>query len=701
VTFVAPSPRARGGIAQFSARLAEAIGRRHEVQYIAYRRLYPRWTRAGKLQGESDTASSVPFSPVLIPWLPWTWWSAARRIGRFGPGLLVVQWWHPIMGPCLWFLARRARRKGTTVVVVCHNARPHERFPAGTMLTRRTLGRADALMALSAPVAEELAELVPQVPLRVMGHPPNLNPRGVDDPMQSNGHVPVAERIGSVDGPIILFFGYVRPYKGLDDLISAMPAIRAEVPATLVVAGPFFEPVERFRRQADELQVGDAVRLFPGYVPDDDVPGLFDAADVLALPYRSASQSGILPLAATFRVPVVATAVGGIPDSIGDRGVIVPPSDPPELASGVVKALRERPLPPGASGTDWAAWAREIAEVRRRPTHESGRRSVLLRVGLGLLWLLVAYFVGRVLLDGLRGLRGEHITFDPWFMVASTFLVLLARITDVASWHLLVRGTGATVPVPTAARVFTTAEMVRFLPGGALHLAARYRFAGKVGVPPPAVVATTALDLALRILLGLMLFVVSLPFWTNMPHFTQWLAILAIPALAAIVYPPFLEWMIAKASHVLHRQWEPVRISMLSVATCAVITAVGWVFRGVAVYLVGRSLVGSPIDLLMPIAGASALAWVTGVLTPFAPGGLGVREAAGASLMSRFMPVANGIVILLVSRVQALAVEIVTTGLAVAWDRMRGRRRERESHAAAAVGATSVEPTVSVHGTDA
>src|SRR5262249_19052270 len=150
-----------------------------------------------------------------------------------------------------------------------------------------------------------------------------------------------------------------------------------------------------------------------------------------------------------------------------------------------------------------------------------------------------------------------------------------------------------------------------------------------------------------------------------------------------------------RGSRMLRQTWEPATIPTISVVAAAATTAAGWILRGVSVYLVSRSLFGTSVDLLLPIAGASALAWVVGVVVPFAPGGLGVREAVGASLMSRFMSLSSGVVILLVSRVQSLLVEIATMGLFVAGDRARDRRRAHDLRTNRGAGAQVAEASMS------
>jgi glycosyltransferase involved in cell wall biosynthesis len=355
--FVGPRPDSPGGIAQFASNLILSVQDHADVKVIGFRRLYPRWARAGRLAPDASAAgAAIPSTPILVPWLPWTWRAAAREVRSFRPDVVIAQWWHPLLGPGLRSLATRSRKAGAHVVFVCHNARPHERFPLGRFLTKRALSRADVLMALSSSVGDELRRLAPRARIEVLAHPPNLGVGG-----DSNGRSSWSERIGEVEGPIVLFFGHVRRYKGLEDLIAAMPLVREGAKgAVLVVAGRFFTPIKKVRAHVDRLGMGDAVRMHPGYVRGDEVADLFSCADVVALPYREASQSGIVSQAALYGKPVVATRVGGLEEAVGDRGILVPPADPAALAAGIVRALENPPAPPALPSVDWDDWRRAL-----------------------------------------------------------------------------------------------------------------------------------------------------------------------------------------------------------------------------------------------------------------------------------------------------------------------------------------------------
>lgn len=356
VILIAPGPGTRGGIAQFNTELTRRLRERGaSPTIVAYRRTYPVFARAGR-QGADPSVrqEDVPSNSRLVPWFPWTWVRTAAEIRRESPDVVVFQWWHPITALSSWYVARRARKAGARVVFVCHNAWPHEGFPLARGLTRLALRTADSLVALSDPVASELRRLLPKMPVSVIPHPPFsvLGATSDSPPDRWRNRIDAPP-----DAKIVLFFGNVRPYKGVRDLVDAFPRVTDSTNAVLVVAGTFFESIEDYRARIEELGLADSVRLFDEYVPNEEVAPLFELADLVVLPYRSASQSGVIPLAATFRKPVVATQVGALPDALAGAGVVVPPEDPDALGAAVVRALRAPPPPPRPAGQElWARW---------------------------------------------------------------------------------------------------------------------------------------------------------------------------------------------------------------------------------------------------------------------------------------------------------------------------------------------------------
>jgi len=339
----------RGGIAQHTALLARALADHgHEVRLLTYRRLYPRWLFPGRTVIDPSTQPvAVAAEAIVAPLWPPSWRTAARAVRRADPDAVVVVWWVPFFAPFVvglrWLLGRSPRRP--PLVLLCHNVLPHDAARgASRFLTRLALRRADRWLVHATPLVEVVGALVgprarrPGAVARAALPLHHLAPDGASTAATG------AQSDAAPRPPTLLFFGLVRPYKGLDVLIDALALARAEVPdLRLVVAGEFWQPATAFAAQAARRGVADAVELRDGYVPNEAVAALFEGADAVVLPYRAATSSGVLTLAIEHGVPMIVTAVGGLPEVVvdGDAGLVVPPGDATALAAAIVRLLRE------------------------------------------------------------------------------------------------------------------------------------------------------------------------------------------------------------------------------------------------------------------------------------------------------------------------------------------------------------------------
>lgn len=326
----------RGGIAHYTTLLARALAARHELAFVSFRRLYPGLLFPGTTQFDtSRDALRPPVAPqaILDSLNPFSWIRAGRVLRALEPDLLVVPWWHPFFGPALGTAARRARRKTRRPVRIflCHNVAPHESTPLDRVLTSYALGAADAFLVHARAEAARLAPFARGRPVRVHPHP-TYEVFSEGAPTREEARAALAVR-----GRVLLFFGYVRPYKGLADLLEALRLARPEAWDTLLVVGEFYEPKERYRAILEDPRLRDKVRVVDRYVPNEEIARYLAAADVVALPYRSATGSGIAQVAFGAGVPVIATRTGGLEDVVeeGVSGLLVPASNPVELAAAV------------------------------------------------------------------------------------------------------------------------------------------------------------------------------------------------------------------------------------------------------------------------------------------------------------------------------------------------------------------------------
>ena len=338
IALVGPVHPWRGGIAQYLGMLGEALSARAEVRAVTFTRQYPEWLFPGKSQrDESAPRPRFPVTPAIDTIDPFSWRRAARELESFAPGLVLLKWWLPYFGPAFAASVGPLRRHGTRVGLVCDNLVPHERRIGDAFFTRLMLRNSDGYLVMSESVERDLDRLKPGAPRRRVPHPLYAQfDRGRWTRESARA------RLG-LEGEVAVFFGYVRRYKGLDTLLEAWPKVRARRPVTLVAAGEFYEDPAPYRALAAAAGGAPGVRLLEGYLADDEVEALFKAADVVVLPYRSATQSGVTHVAYALGVPVIITDVGGLGETVeAERtGLVVPPGDPGALADQVVRFFAE------------------------------------------------------------------------------------------------------------------------------------------------------------------------------------------------------------------------------------------------------------------------------------------------------------------------------------------------------------------------
>lgn len=337
----------RGGIAQFNTTLVQTLRRRgHHVHVLTFTRQYPGLFFPGRSQKEEGRVSEgqdVGAEPIVDSISPWSWWRTSERIRRLDPDVVFYKYWIPFFAPSFGTISRWVRRRtGAKVVYICDNIVPHERRPFDNLLTRYLVGSGDAFIVMSEAVGEELRSFRPGARFRLVPHPVyehfgSAVPRTEARRRLAGRGFPVAEG----DGPLLLFFGIIRPYKGLDILLRAMPEIIRRTGARLIVAGEFYSGRDETLNLIRDLNLGEHVVTVDGYIPTEDVALFVSASNVVVLPYRSATQSGIVQVAYQFDCPVIATDVGGLSEMIreGETGYLVPPDDPPALSETVTRFL--------------------------------------------------------------------------------------------------------------------------------------------------------------------------------------------------------------------------------------------------------------------------------------------------------------------------------------------------------------------------
>ncbi|MEE4177242.1 MAG: glycosyltransferase family 4 protein [Bacteroides sp.] len=335
-------PLRGGGLATFNERLARAFqDEGHEVIIYTFSLQYPGFLFPGKTQYSEDPAPEGLDIRVKVNSLsPLNWWKVGRELRKLKPDLLVVRYWIPFMAPCLGTIASMVKKnKHTRVVAIADNIIPHEKRPGDRLLTHYFVKRIQGFVTLSESVREDLMQFgVPETRSIYCAHPLYDN-FGEFLPMeQARKQLGIAHK-----GPIVLFFGFIRDYKGLDLLLKAFasPEIKA-LPLKLLVAGEFYTDPEPYHELAEEFGMEEQVLWQTHFIPNEKVREYFCAANLVAQPYKSATQSGVTQVAYHFEVPMLVTRVGGLPEMVphGKVGYVVEP-EPKEISKAIAEFFKE------------------------------------------------------------------------------------------------------------------------------------------------------------------------------------------------------------------------------------------------------------------------------------------------------------------------------------------------------------------------
>lgn len=337
VLIIGPAYPLRGGLATFNHRLAEEfIKEGHDCSLVSFSLQYPSLLFPGKTQYSDEPAPAhLKIRSLINSINPLNWLLVGRKLRREKPDLIVVRFWLPFMGPALGTILREAKKNGhTRVVCIADNVIPHESRPGDKPFTTYFLKPCDAFITMSEKVLADLRTFEPAKPARLVSHPlyDNFGQPLSKEEARTNLGLPLHEKI-------ILFFGFIRQYKGLDILLRAMADERIRQQGIkLLVAGEFYEDDKPYHAIIKEKNLEDAVLLRTHFIPDSEVGHYLSAADCVVQPYRSATQSGVTPLAYHFEKPMIVTNVGGLPALVPHEkvGLITEPQ-PAAIADAILR----------------------------------------------------------------------------------------------------------------------------------------------------------------------------------------------------------------------------------------------------------------------------------------------------------------------------------------------------------------------------
>lgn len=336
ITIIGTAYPYRGGLAAYNERLAKQFAEEgHNVTILTFTLQYPGFLFPGRsqyLDGPAPTGLKIERKVNSVN--PFNWISIGYRIKRERPDLLIFKYWIPFMAPCFGTIARIAKsNRQTKVLCILDNVIPHERRAGDKILTKYFTRCIDGAVAMSQSVINDLRLFRKDIPAKLNPHPLFDN---FGSPLKRENAL---TKLGlDPDFNYLLFFGFIRSYKGLDLLIEAFADIRLRNrKMKLVIAGEFYEDSKPYKDMVERYKIADDVILFERFINDDEVRDFFSAADLVVQPYKNATQSGVTQIAYHFEKPMLVTDVGGLREIVPDRlcGYVVKP-DPKEIADSIV-----------------------------------------------------------------------------------------------------------------------------------------------------------------------------------------------------------------------------------------------------------------------------------------------------------------------------------------------------------------------------
>jgi glycosyltransferase involved in cell wall biosynthesis len=337
IIIIGPAHPLRGGLATFNQRLAKQFNDEgDECSIVSFFLQYPNFLFPGTTQYSTDpTPQDLIIHTLINSVNPLNWISVGRKIKSWKPDVIVVRFWLPFMGPALGTILRQVKKnKHTKVVCIADNIIPHEKRFGDTAFTKYFLKSCDAFITMSEKVLTDLQQFENEKPAQLVQHPLYDNFGAIISKEAARKILGLG-----LNEKIILFFGFIRQYKGLDLLLNAMADERIKKEnIKLLIAGEFYEDEKPYLELIKEKHLENSVILKTSFIPDSEVRNYLCAADSVVQPYKNATQSGVTPLAYHFEKPMIVTNVGGLPSLVPHEKVgLVTEPDPTSIADSILR----------------------------------------------------------------------------------------------------------------------------------------------------------------------------------------------------------------------------------------------------------------------------------------------------------------------------------------------------------------------------
>jgi D-inositol-3-phosphate glycosyltransferase len=326
VFIIGPAYPLRGGLATFDELFCEAFNKQgHDCEIISYSLQYPNFLFPGSTQFDTNgnAPRSIKIHTLINSINPFSWIKTARFIKKQKPDFIVFRFWIPFMGPALGSIARLVNKKGVKILAITDNVIPHEKRAGDTAFAKYFINACDGFVTMSKAVMTDLEKFTDTAHKKYLLHPLYTSFGEKLNKQEARMALGLPE-----DKQIVLFFGLIRKYKGLDMLLDAMNELKSNPNIILVIAGEFYEDKQPYLDLIERNQIQHQVILHAKFIANEDVKNYFSAADLVTLPYRSATQSGVTQVSFHFEVPTLVTNVGGLGEIIPDKvaGYVVEPN---------------------------------------------------------------------------------------------------------------------------------------------------------------------------------------------------------------------------------------------------------------------------------------------------------------------------------------------------------------------------------------
>lgn len=316
ITIIGPAHPLRGGLASYNERIAKAFqDEGHEVNIVTFSMQYPNFLFPGKTQYSSDEKPELDISVEINSVNPFNWWKVGQKIKKQRPDLVICKFWLPFMGPCFGTILRIIKsNKHTKVASIIDNIIPHESRPGDRIFAKYFVGAVDGFVVMSKSVGEDMRQFTTDKPVEFIPHPIYDNYGERVPKKEAIRHLKLNE-----NDKHVLFFGFIRKYKGLDLLLEAMADKRIQdLGIKAIVAGEYYDAQQQYLDIIEKHNLQKHIVLRDDFIANDEVRYYFGASDVVVQPYKSATQSGISQLAFHFEKPMIVTNVGGLPEIVTD-----------------------------------------------------------------------------------------------------------------------------------------------------------------------------------------------------------------------------------------------------------------------------------------------------------------------------------------------------------------------------------------------